>query len=157
MIRSPRILVLAATAALTILSAGCATTSGAGGTRKTAMPKAVEDRAVKRWELLIAHKAEEAYNYLTPGFRQTKTRDQYALEMNNRPVAWKTVHLLDKKCEEDTCNLRFEIEFSVRMGAAMTGPVSSFSMIEERWLKIDGKWFYLPQNPAKAAGSKGLR
>lgn len=157
MIRS-RTLALAVMALCTVLSVGCATTSseGASGSRK-GMPKAIEDRAAKRWELLIAHKAEDAYDYLTPGFRQTKRRDQYANEMNNRPVGWKAAHLMNKECNEDTCNLRFEIEFSVRMNAAMTGPVTSVSVIGERWLKIDGEWFYLPQNVAKPADSKGLR
>jgi len=48
----------------------------------------LEKRALERWNLLIAHKAEQAYDYLTPGTRATRQRDTYAQEMNNRPVHW---------------------------------------------------------------------
>ena len=48
----------------------------------------VDTRAVERWNYLIAHQAEKAYDYLSPGTRETQTRESYAAAMNNRPVKW---------------------------------------------------------------------
>ena len=48
----------------------------------------VEKRAVERWNYLVARQAEKAYDYLSPGTRETQTRESYAASMNNRPVKW---------------------------------------------------------------------
>src|SRR5688572_22783391 len=54
-----------------------------------ANPDTIDTRAVERWNYLIAHQAEKAYDYLSPGFRSTQTREVYASSMNSRPVQWK--------------------------------------------------------------------
>jgi hypothetical protein len=127
--------------ALLGLLAGCAagTTGGAkkGGT--------VEERAVKRWELLIAHNAAEAYDYLTPGYRATHPKDQYAASMSSRPIKWKKVELMDKDCpEEDTCNVRLIVDFELRIAAGIPGPVASTDVQKEKWLRVKGQWYHLP-------------
>ncbi|MBL8299556.1 MAG: hypothetical protein JNN30_14560 [Rhodanobacteraceae bacterium] len=123
------------------LLAGCAAGPG-GGVKKGA---AVEDRAVKRWELLIARNAADAYEYLTPGYRATHPKDQYAASMSSRPVKWKKVELMDKECpDEDTCTVRLVIDFELRIAAGIPGPVSSVDVQKEKWLRLKGQWYHLP-------------
>ena len=125
--------------ALLALLAGC---SDGGGVKKCA---SVEERAVQRWELLIQHKGGEAYEYLTPGYRATHPKDQYAAAMSSRPVRWKKVELMDKECpDEDTCNVRLIVDFELRIAAGIPGPVSSADVQKEKWLRIKGQWYHLP-------------
>jgi hypothetical protein len=128
-----------AIAALLLALAGCAT--GPGGKESTA----VEDRAIKRWELLIAQNPREAYEYLTPGYRKTHPVDPYAAAMGSRPVKWTSVKFMDKECEEDSCTVRLMISFEVRINAGIPGPIESVDVQKEKWVKVGGKWYHLPR------------
>lgn len=122
------------------LLAGCA--AGPGGGKKGV---SVEERAVKRWELLIARQAADAYEYLTPGYKTSHPKDQYTASMTTRPVLWKKVELMDKECpDEDTCNVRLIVDFDLRIAAGIPGPISSTDVQKEKWLRIKGEWYHLP-------------
>ena len=120
-----------------VFLAGCATSP------HNKMPKAVEDRAIKRWDLLIAGQTAEAYDYLAPGYRQTKPKDIYTKENLTRPVQWTSVKYMDKDCHEDACTVRVYLTYKVKIHVAV--PVTeTFSVLQEKWVKVDGEWFYLP-------------
>lgn len=126
-----------------VLVAGVAACGEKGGSVKPDTTN-VEDRAVKRWELLIAGNATEAYDYLTPGFRQTNEKGAYVAAMSHRPVKWKTIKYMDKECEGDVCNLRLFITFSVNLSAGIGRPVESSDVLKEKWIKVKGVWYHLP-------------
>jgi len=126
-----------------------------GGASVKAPPandSALEKRSVERWNLLIAHKAEKAYDYLSPGTRTTESREKYAADMNNRPVHWQSVSYIDRKCDDpDACTLQMQAAFSVNMSARMGTDVQSVTLLWERWIRVNGQWYYLPErsvNPA---------
>ena len=90
---------------------------------------------------------------LSAGARSAKPREAYAKEMAERPVKWKTVELRDKQCASaESCVVRLILTY-VR-DLPNTGRVESPAPIEERWIAVDGVWYYLP--PEFAPG-KGLR
>jgi hypothetical protein len=152
MIRTARVGVITVGLLLIVLLSSCATSPSSSSSQK--MPKAVDERALARWDLLIAHKAEDAYAYLSPGFRQTKPKDEYAREMNGRPVSWKAVHLMDKQCDGDTCTVHLEMEFTVPMRGAPKA--SGVNVAEEKWIRVSGQWFYLPEQLGASVTGKGL-
>lgn len=127
------------TAALVLLMAGCAAT----GTKKDNTAD-IEKRAIQRWEYLIARQGEKAYDYLTPGFRATKSREIYASEMNNRPMNWKSVRFSKKECTEDRCEVFLSVDYFVMLNAGMRGPMKGFAPLKETWVRVKGKWYYLP-------------
>lgn len=133
--RSRFFLLLAALALL----AGCA----AGGARKDDTAN-IEERAVQRWNYLIAHDAAKAYDYLTPGYRATITREQYAEAMNNRPVRWTKAHFTKKDCDAERCTVFLMIDYTARIGVGAAGNASTFSPQRETWLNVKGNWYYLP-------------
>jgi uncharacterized protein YchJ len=109
----------------------------------------LEKRSIERWNLLIAHKAEKAYDYLSPGSRSTETRDKYAAEMNNRPVHWQSVTYVDSKCDDaDACTVQLQAAFAVNMSARMGHDVQSVTLVWERWIRVDGQWYYLQERSA---------
>lgn len=130
-----KVLAAGATLALLLVLGGCADQSS---------PDNVDQRAVERWNYLITHQAEKAYDYLTPGFRATQTREDYASAMNNRPVQWKEVKFNRKKCDADRCEVYVDVGFAMKMPGAGK-MVSSTSTQSETWVRVGDGWYFLPK------------
>ena len=122
-------------AASLLALAGCADKSN---------PDNVDRRAVERWNDLIAHQAEKAYDYLSPGYRATQTREIYATAMNNRPVKWKTAKFKDKKCDADRCKVDIDVTYSLAVPRA--GKTATMASVQsETWILVKGEWYFLPK------------
>jgi hypothetical protein len=117
---------------------------GLAGCADKASPDNVDRRAVERWNHLIAHEAEKAYDYLTPGFRATQTREAYASAMNNRPLQWKSAKFDHKECEEDRCTAYVDVTYGLQMPGAGRS-VESTNTQSETWIRVDGEWYFLPK------------
>lgn len=116
----------------------------AAGCTDKSNPDTIDRRSVERWNYLIAHQAEKAYDYLTPGFRQTQTRENYATAMNSRPVQWKAAKFNKKECEADRCKVTIDVTYSVTLGGGAVAETTSSRL--ETWLLVDGEWFTLPNS-----------
>lgn len=103
----------------------------------------IKERAVARWNLLIAHKADKAYDYLSPGYRDTISREKYAGEMDERGVKWEKVDYASQECQPATCKVRLLVEYKVQLKGSV-GTVKSMGPLVETWIKTDGKWYFLP-------------
>jgi len=131
-----------------VLLAAC----GAAPARKAQDDSVLPKLALDRWNLLIAHHAEKAYDYLSPGTRTTETREKYASEMNDRPVHWKSVDYVDHKCDDaDACTVQLRAAYTVAMTARIGKDVSAVTILWERWIRVDGHWYYLQDRPATPA------
>ena len=109
-------------------------------------PDTIDTRSVERWNHLIAHQAEKAYDYLTPGVRSTRTREDYAAAMNSRPVQWKDAKFKSKECDAERCKVEVDVTYSILMPGAGGKPVEGTRAQTESWLLVDGAWFFLPSN-----------
>ena len=118
---------------------------GCGNVKKEEDAAVLKERSVERWNLLIAHQAEKAYDFLSPGYRQTKDRESYAKEMNARPVNWSKVSYTSQDCEADTCKVHLSVNYSINTGGP-AGTVKTVAPLTETWIRIDGHWYHLP-NP----------
>jgi hypothetical protein len=127
---------------------GALALTGCGAIKKEEDASVIKEKAVQRWELLIAHQAEKAYDLLSPGYRQTKDRAAYAKEMNARPVRWSKVHYTSQDCEADTCKVHLSVDYSLNTGGPV-GTVNASAPLTETWIRIDGRWYNLP-NPVRA-------
>ena len=130
---------LAALAAMLVALAGCNTNSDPAAD--------VEKRAIERWNFLIAHQAEKAYDYLSPGTRETQTRESYAGAMNSRPVKWTSAKFNRKECDADRCKVYIDVSYSVAMpgGGAIGKAVESTSTQTETWVRVKDDWYFLPK------------
>lgn len=144
--------------ALGLFLAGCASDSTRpdqstqGADAKPEKNTVVEKRALERWNFLINRQAEKAYDYLSPGFRATKSRESYAAEMNNRPVQWTNVYPYSQSCDKpDVCILNFQIDAQTDM-PGVNRKVPAIGFVEETWIKTRGKWYYLPAKKGATGG-----
>ena len=135
--------------------AGCATTGGVSSKSGAASedPSVLKTRSVERWNYLIASKAEKAYDFLTPGFKATKSREDYAREMNGRAMRWTSVAYVSQECEADSCKVKLSVGYKINLGGA-TGNVNASGPVTETWIKANGKWYVLPDalQPTKLQG-----
>ena len=108
----------------------------------------IGQRAVLRWENIINKKFDDAYAMLSPGYRQTHDKKEYAEIIGNRPVRWTKATYVGHECESaDVCTVRVSIEFSVLMPSV--GLVKSENVVVEKWLRVDSEWFFFPDNAGK--------
>lgn len=134
---------LLSAAAVAMLLAACA--SG-GPAKAPAASQSALDRAVARWQALIDGRADDAWQMLTPGVRSTKTRETYEQEWRVKPVKYTTVAPVDEICDADACTVTLEVEYDVRIPLAGAGVAHSGAILEERWVRLDGTWYHLPDD-----------
>lgn len=105
---------------------------------------AVKLRALNRWGLLIEKRFEEAYDLLSPGYRQVRPREDYVKIMASRPVQWTKVRFDSAQCEEDVCTVAIEVHIQMNMPVMRVGTVDGLSVITENWVRSGGEWYLVP-------------
>lgn len=130
---------------LTLILAACASGPGPGAGKVDASPEAtIERRAVERWNLLIEDDLHAAYDYLTPGYRATRTADAYAAGAKPAIMTWTGIEWRDVECETgDSCLASLLLQYTVQMQGA--GTVPGMTEVKERWVRLDGIWYHLPE------------
>lgn len=143
--------------ALTVAGlAACGTTGsqrgdrpGRPGTDAPAAPRlapeeAVRLRATKRWELLIDKRYADAYAYLSPGYREVRSVEDYIKVMQGRPVQWTRVHHKSSKCEPESCIVDIEVHAQLEMPVMRVGTVDTLAVLNENWILSEGEWYLVP-------------
>ena len=115
-----------------------------GGCVDKSNPDMIDKRSVERWDYLVAHQAEKAYDYLTPGYRATQTRESYAASMNNRPVQWTGASFKDKTCDGDRCKVNVNVRYSILMPGTAGRKIENENTQSETWVRVNGEWYFLP-------------
>ncbi len=132
--------ILAFALAASAMVAGCQPGSNAGDDSV----ESLKARADQRWAYLIEKKAEKAYEYLTPGYRKTKSLEQYVAENSNVGLNWKHASAGKTECEEDVCTVFVSLDYEVRLPNTGGKPIETFAPLREKWVKLSGKWYFLP-------------
>jgi len=104
----------------------------------------IKARSVMRWELLIDKKFEEAYELLSPGYREVRPREDYVKIMRGRPVQWTRVLFKQAKCEAESCIVDIEIHAQFEMPVMRVGTVDTLTVLTENWILSDGEWYLVP-------------
>ena len=134
-----------------VLVCGTLALAACGMVKKDENASVIQRKAVQRWDYLIAHQADKAYDFLSPGYRATTTREAYATGMNNRPVTWKSVQFVDQSCTEDACTVHVKLKYDVAVNMHGVRTIQGDSPLTEHWIKDSGRWYFLPGRPRSAA------
>lgn len=119
----------------------CATTGAGGGSGG-----AVVDRAQARWDALVSGDFSTAYNYYSPGFRSSRTPADYELSMRLRKVQFRGAEYLDRECQEDSCTLKFSVQYHIASPVPGLDQWESKTTLDERWIRTEGQWWYVPDD-----------
>lgn len=138
---------LAMLALLLPLLAACA----AGGGNKQAPlsdEQQLTTRPLERWEHLIAKRADQAWEYLSPGYRATRVRDEYIAQMTTRPVTWLSAEYDSHRCidEGSFCEVNLKVLFKVVSRQIGVGELQSHGFVTERWIKAGDVWYHVPED-----------
>jgi len=146
-------------ASIAIVSAlGASLLSGCGGSgpsatvrpdvapaQTTAQAEAiVTERAGERWQHLVARTPGEAYAYLSPGYRELVSQEEYERTILVRPVKWTNARVSGVTCVDIVCDVHLEIDYTLRMPVQGVGAVSSRSVQQEKWVSSGGQWYLVP-------------
>jgi len=121
---------------LLLLLSACASTGGSKGS--------IEQRATERWDFLFSDNLTAAYDYLSPGYRSSVSLKQYQRTILLQRIKWTSAKYIESECAETSCKVKISIDYTVY--GALPG-VKSFDgtqEIEESWVKVDGKWYFVP-------------
>ena len=129
-------LIKPASLCLLLLLSACASTGGSKGS--------IEQRATERWDFLFSDNLTAAYDYLSPGYRSSVSLKQYQRTILLQRIKWTSAKYIESECAETSCKVKISIDYTVY--GALPG-VKSFDgtqEIEESWVKVDGKWYFVP-------------
>jgi len=127
-----------------ILASACVAVLVAGGCATTPEPEeTIEERAQARWDALIERNTGQAWEYYTPGYRETVDRRDFAYSIANRPVRWVQAEVRDADCGEERCTVRTELGYTLPSAPHGLSRQVQRRTIEETWVRIDGQWWYV--------------
>lgn len=113
-------------------------------------PKTDEERvfelAEQRQAALLNHDFKKAYQYMSPGYRQLNSLEQF--HSNYAGVySWVSSNVKNVSCEDEICKVNVEIEYDAQlMMNTARKPNSERFLIPrvnlETWVKLDNKWWF---------------
>lgn len=98
-------------------------------------------RADARWKLVLARDYETAWDYLSPGFRETTQRFDYARDRSSRPFRFLSAEVISEECEEDICKIKVLVSYRAIAAPAGMGKMNLSRELEETWIRVDGTWW----------------
>lgn len=104
----------------------------------------VEERAQMRWDALLAGDFDTAYGLHSPGFRSANSRVDFEISQRSRKVGVTVAKVTGSDCKGDACTVSTAVQY--RVGSPVPGVSNweSSSQLEERWVKTEGKWWFVP-------------
>ena len=135
-------MILIRIAAVALAAAFLSACAAGGATSRQA--QTASERANERWQAVIAGDHARAYDYLTPGMRSTKSREDYVAEAVIKPVRYLAAKPFDESCETDACTVNLELLYEVTIPMAGAGTQRLPAYLDERWIRLDGRWYFLP-------------
>lgn len=136
--RNQKCLPLLLVTMLTLLLGACAST----GTTK-AHP--VEERAQQRWDALLSRDFDTAYSFYSPGYRSANSRVDFEISQRTRKVAILAAQVDGSECSADACTVNASVQYRVGSPVPGVSKWESSSKLQERWVKTDGKWWFVPE------------
>lgn len=126
----------------TILTSALLASLFLGGCAGLDMGKAPEqivaERAVARWNAVIANKWDEAYAYATPGYRAANSVEAYQARIQSAVIRREAVEVSRVECPQaDACTATLVLSYQ----SVMPGYPRLSTQFTERWILDDGKWY----------------
>lgn len=105
----------------------------------------VGDMAQQRQVALLEKDFVKAYQYMSPGYRQLNSVEQFTSNYAG-VYSWVSSDILSTACEEDVCTVNVEVSIDIGLMQNTRTPAPKKVLIprvnHETWLKLEGKWWF---------------
>ncbi|MDX1461216.1 MAG: hypothetical protein R3348_09195 [Xanthomonadales bacterium] len=118
--------------------------SCASAPRAPEQPESIEERAVARWNHLIAGEFEQAYSYLSPGYRTSVSLDTYRESLSKRKLDWTGARFIGSECDDARCQVRILLDYRVVGAVPGVRTYTGKSISQENWVLVDESWWHVP-------------
>jgi hypothetical protein len=105
----------------------------------------VEERAQQRWDALLSQDFDTAYSLYSPGYRSANSRVDFEISQRTRKVAMLAAQVESSDCEDEACTVSSMVQYQVGSPVPGVSKWESASTVQERWVRTDGKWWYVPE------------
>ncbi|MDZ4728682.1 MAG: hypothetical protein SH820_01915 [Xanthomonadales bacterium] len=123
--------------ALTLLLSACASSG-------KVQHNPVEERAQQRWDALLSRDFDTAYSLYSPGYRSANSRVDFEISQRIRKVTILVAQVNGSECSAQACTVNATVQYRVGSPVPGVSKWESSSKLQERWVKTDGKWWYVP-------------
>lgn len=123
---------------LSLLLTACAST-------ENAKKHPVEERSQQRWDALLAGDFDTAYTLYSPGYRSANSRVDFEISYRTRKVAIIGAEVESSDCEAEACTVTTMVQYQVGSPVPGVSKWESASTVQERWVRTEGKWWYVPE------------
>lgn len=129
-----------------VLTASIATLAACATTSTAARDRAIEQRAQARWNALLAGDYATAHSYAAPGYRSATSATDFEIGYRIRRVQYDSAEYREHRCEERVCTVRMWVGYTIPRPAQGVPEWKSHSIVEERWIEVDGEWWFNPDS-----------
>lgn len=124
---------------LFLLCSGCASTDSLKNANDEAVLRA---RVETYWAHKIRGELDKSYEFEDPFYRKKVTLVRYIKSLDTSVVKWLGATVTGIDVKEDSARVEVALKVKVRLPMIKTG--EDISMITEKWVRIDGVWYHVP-------------
>jgi hypothetical protein len=95
----------------------------------------VATRAQERRAAIMARQFEKAFSYNTPSAREMLPLEVFRTRLSG--VSWNDFKVVKVACDLEVCDVSVKIDFFVLPN------LPGSSVVEEKWILVDGEWWYV--------------
>ena len=105
----------------------------------------LDNRVVTYWNYKINKDFNNAYKFLSPGWKKNESESQYNQRLMDSKVDWISVKLIDKKCKQNNlCQVNLAIEYEYSFRGSFGDKIKVPSTVAENWIMKDNVWYNVP-------------
>jgi len=105
----------------------------------------LSNRADAYWQHKINKEFNQAYEFLSPGWKKTDSVEAYKQRMIISKANWLNSKVAKKQCSQpDLCVVIMDIVYEFKFPTAGSQKIKIESKIKETWILKDNTWFHLP-------------
>ncbi len=101
-----------------------------------------------RWLAIIEQDFESAYEYFSPGHKETETAEAFSLRMLTAQMnmKWTKGEFVSANCVEETiCEVKIKLDYEYSFSKRSLGGVAVNTEVSENWIQVEGKWYFVPK------------
>lgn len=105
----------------------------------------VEARSQQRLDLLMDGEVDQAYAFMTPGYRAANPVARFRADFAAGASRFIDAKVRSSTCEEDVCTVMTAITYN-HVSSIGGKPMPIERVTQERWIRVDGQWWLLRLN-----------